>query len=96
MTDLVQKRLLFSWFLLCAITLVYVAMDVSAGDQRPGASALVTAIAILIALIKVRLIMRELMDVRHAPGLLRHVTDGLVVVMAIALIGSYAAGRASG
>ena len=38
--------------------------------------------------------MREFMDVRHAPRVLRTMTDVLVVVMAVALLGSYLVGKA--
>jgi len=39
--------------------------------------------------------MREFMDVRHAPRMMRRLTDLLVAVIAVALLASYAAGKAS-
>ena len=38
--------------------------------------------------------MREFMDVRHAPRVLRSMTDVLVGVMAVALLASYLVGKA--
>ena len=38
--------------------------------------------------------MREFMDVRNAPPLLRRLTDLLVVVIAVSLLASYLVGRA--
>jgi hypothetical protein len=45
-------------------------------------------------LIKFRIIMREFMEVRHAPPLLRRLTDILVAVIAVALLGTYLVGQA--
>jgi len=44
--------------------------------------------------VKVRIIFREFMEVRHAPVLLRRLTDGWVVLMAVCLLGSYFIGSA--
>jgi hypothetical protein len=46
------------------------------------------------ALVKVRIIFREFMEVRHAPVLLCRLTDGWVVLMAVCLLGSYFVGMA--
>jgi hypothetical protein len=50
--------------------------------------------AIVIALIKVRIIFREFMEVRHAPALLCRLTDGWVVLIGVCLLGSYFVGSA--
>ena len=42
---------------------------------------MVTVSAIVIALIKVRIIFREFMEVRHAPALLCRLTDAWVVLI---------------
>jgi hypothetical protein len=55
-------------------------------------STVVTVSAIAIALIKVRIIFREFMEVRHAPALLCRLTDAWVVLIAVCLIGSYFVG----
>lgn len=89
-----NKRLFVVWLVLVGITLSYLWIDHAVGGGGlPRASTVVTVIAICLALVKVRIIMREFMEVRHAPRLLCHLTDLLVVVMAAALLGSYAAGR---
>ena len=45
--------------------------------------------AIAIALLKVRIIFREFMEVRHAPALLCRLTDAWVLLIAVCLLGSY-------
>jgi cytochrome c oxidase subunit IV len=89
------KRLLIVWLILTLMTLVYVWLDRTV-DQNGTlkASTVVTVSAIVIALIKVRIIFREFMEVRHAPVLLRRLTDGWVVLIAVCLFGSYFVGSA--
>ena len=90
-----SKRLLIVWLILTSMTLVYVWLDHTA-DQNGmlKASTVVTVGAIVIALIKVRIIFREFMEVRHAPVLLRRLADGWVVLIAVCLLGSYFVGSA--
>ena len=45
------------------------------------------------ALIKVRIIFREFMEVRHAPLLLCRLTDLWVVLTGVILLGCYLVGR---
>ena len=49
----------------------------------------VTSSVIVIALIKVRIIFREFMEVRNAPVLLCRLTDAWVVMIGAALLGCY-------
>jgi hypothetical protein len=90
-----NKRLLIVWLILTAMTLAYVWIDHTA-DQNGTlrASTVVTVSAIGIALIKVRIIFREFMEVRHAPVLLCRLTDAWVVLIAACLLGSYFVGSA--
>jgi hypothetical protein len=90
-----SKRLLAVWLVLSALTLVYVLMDRTV-DQNGTlrASTVVTVSAIVIALIKVRIIFREFMEVRHARALLRRLTDAWVVLVGVSLLGSYFVGMA--
>ena len=60
----------------------------------PIASTVVTVFAVCFALIKVRIIMREFMEVRNAPKVLRRLTDFWVLLMAAALLGVYFGGTA--
>jgi hypothetical protein len=88
-----NKRLAIVWLILSAMTLAYIWLDHSADDNGVyRASTVVTVAAIVIALIKVRIIFREFMEVRHAPAVLRRLTDAWVVLMAVCLLGSYLIG----
>ena len=49
---------------------------------------------IVIALVKVRIIFREFMEVRRAPALLRRLTDVWMLILAASLLGCYFAGLA--
>ena len=90
-----NKRLLIVWAILTSMTLVYVWLDHSVdGSGALRASTVVTVSAIVIALIKVRIIFREFMEVRHAPALLCRLTDGWVVLVGVCLLGSYVVGSA--
>lgn len=90
-----NKRLMFVWLLLTVMTLAYIWLDHSADDDRVyQASTVVTVSAIVIALVKVRIIFREFMEVRHAPARLRRLTDAWVVLIGTALLGSYFIGSA--
>jgi Prokaryotic Cytochrome C oxidase subunit IV len=88
-----NKRLLIVWAILTSMTLAYVWLDHSV-DQNGTlrASTVVTVSAIVIALIKVRIIFREFMEVRHAPALLCRLTDAWVVLIGVCLLGSYFVG----
>ena len=95
MNNKVNRRLLFVWLILSGLTLIYLLIDHSADhDGILEASTVVTVSAIVIALIKVRIIFREFMEVRHAPALLCRLTDGWVALIAAALLGSYFLGIA--
>jgi Prokaryotic Cytochrome C oxidase subunit IV len=90
-----KLRLLAAWLILVAITVIYLGIDRSADDEGTlAASTIVTISAILLALAKVRIIMREFMDVRHAPPPLRRLTDLLVAVIGVSLLASYLIGTA--
>ncbi|MFI5511425.1 cytochrome C oxidase subunit IV family protein [Mycobacterium sp. NPDC051804] len=95
MSNTFNRRLLIVWSILTLLTLAYVWMD-EAVDQNGTltASTVVTVSAIAIALIKVRIIFREFMEVRHAPAWLCRLTDGWVVLVATCLLGSYFVGTA--
>jgi Prokaryotic Cytochrome C oxidase subunit IV len=90
-----NKRLLVVWLVLTSMTLAYVWMDGSVDDDGMlGASSVVTVGAIAIALVKVRIIFREFMEVRHAPAVLSRLTDAWVVLIGACLVGSYFIGMA--
>lgn len=95
MSTTFNRRLLIVWLILTSMTLAYVWMDHTV-DQNGTlrASTVVTVSAIVIALIKVRIIFREFMEVRHAPALLCRLTDAWVVLIGVCLLGSYFVGSA--
>ena len=90
-----KRRLAVAWLVLVAITVAYLWIDRSADDGGTlVASTIVTVSAIFLALVKVRIVMRELMDVRHAPPPLRRLTDLLVAVIGVSLLATYLVGQA--
>ena len=90
-----NKRLAQVWLILALLTLSYLWIDRTADhDGAFHPSVVVTVTAIVIALVKVRIIFREFMEVRHAPVFLCRITDLWVVLIADALIASYLAGTA--
>ena len=90
-----NRRLFVVWLVLVAITLTYRWIDHSADHGGVAVpSTLVSVTAICLALVKVRIIMREFMEVRNAPPLLCRLTDLWVVLMAAALLGVYFGGKA--
>jgi hypothetical protein len=86
-----ERRLAVAWLAVVAVTLIYLLID---GSGISGASAVASVSAIGVALVKLRIIMREFMDVRHAPRVLRTLTDALVITMGVFLVGTYLIGRA--
>jgi Prokaryotic Cytochrome C oxidase subunit IV len=89
-----NRRLFVVWLILVAISLAYLWIDHTAmRGPIPTASTAVTIVAITLALIKVRIIMREFMEVRSAPRVLCRITDVWVVVMGLAMVGVYVAGN---
>ncbi|ARG57672.1 cytochrome C oxidase subunit IV family protein [Mycobacterium kansasii] len=86
-----NKRLLVVWVVLASLTFSYLWFDYAV-DGTPKAGAVITSSVIVIALIKVRIIFREFMEVRQSPAMLRHLTDACVLVVGAALLGSYLVG----
>ena len=75
--------------------MIYLWIDHTAEEGGVAtASTAVTVSAIVLALVKYRIVLREFMDVRHAPLLLRRLTDVLVGVIAVSLLATYFVGRA--
>lgn len=83
------------WTVLAALTLGYLWLDHSAGHAGTlKSNAVVTSSVIVIALVKVRIIFREFMEVRNAPVLLCRLTDAWVLLMGVALLSCYFTGMA--
>jgi hypothetical protein len=89
-----STRLFVAWLVVVGITLMYLWIDHSADESGALlASTAVTVAAIGLALVKVWIIMREFMDVRHAPAWLRWLTNAMVAVIAASLLCTYLVGR---
>ena len=89
-----EKRLIVVWLALSAITITQLGVGWLDGRDGLRPNAAITASAIVIALVKVRVIFREFMEVRHAPVLLGRLTDLWVVLAGVSLLGCYFAGMA--
>jgi hypothetical protein len=90
-----NKRLFVVWLILVVITVSYLFIAHTASPHGVAtASTVVTVAAICLALVKVRIIMREFMEVRGAPQMLCRLTDFWVLLMGVAMLGVYLAGRA--
>jgi hypothetical protein len=87
-----EKRLSVAWLALSAITITQLGVGSLDGQDGLTPNAALTASAIVIALIKVRVIIREFMEVRHAPVLLCRLTDLWVVFAGVSLLGCYFVG----
>ena len=88
-----EKRLLVVWLVLSAMTIAQLAVGSVDRQATLAPNAAITSSAIVMALIKVRLIFREFMEVRHAPVLLCRLTDLWIVLTGAVLLGCYLAGR---
>ena len=89
-----EKRLIIVWLALSAITLSQLGVGSLDGQEALRPNAAITSTAIAIALIKVRIIFREFMEVRHAPVLLGRLTDLWLAITAVSLLGCYFIGLA--
>ena len=84
-----SNRLLTSWLGLSLITLVSWWIGTNHGQRHFEPNAAVTYAVLLIAAVKIRVIMREFMEVRLAPPLLRRVTDAWIALIFVLLLSVY-------
>jgi hypothetical protein len=89
-----EQRLILVWLALSAITISQLGVGSFEDRGMLTPSAAITATAIGIALLKVRIIFREFMEVRHSPEWLCRLTDLWVVLTGVILLGGYFAGMA--
>ena len=89
-----EKRLIVVWLALSAITIAQLGVGSLDGRDALRPNAAITVSAIVIALIKVRIIIQEFMEVRHAPPLLCRLTDLWVAFAGVSLLGCYFVGMA--
>ena len=88
------KRLTLAWLALSAITIAQLGVRSLDARRAFTPDVAVASMAIAIALVKVRIIFREFMEVRHAPRLLRRLTDLWLVFTGAMLLGCYFVGIA--
>jgi hypothetical protein len=87
-------RLALAWFALVAVTLLSWWIGTRHGEAPFVPSAALSLGVLAISAVKVRVILREFMEVRHAPVLLRRLTDAWLVLLFVAMIAAYlSAGR---
>jgi apolipoprotein N-acyltransferase len=91
-----EKRLLVVWIALSAITAISWWIGSAHGHDAFRLNVFITFSVILLAIIKARVIIREFMEVRQAPALLRRLTDGWLLCIAVALLGIYSIGAMLG
>jgi Prokaryotic Cytochrome C oxidase subunit IV len=84
--DETEKRLALWWALLVVLTLVSFR-----GARAFASPAQVAAAVLVIAFVKVRIVVRQFMEVRHAPMALRLLLDAWVIVVCGGLIAMIAA-----
>jgi hypothetical protein len=89
-----ERRLILVWAALFAVTLAQLGIGGIEGHVAVARSSWIPAIAIGIALFKVRVILREFMEVRHAPVRLGRLTDLWIVLTAAILLLGHLAGTA--
>ena len=89
-----ETRPIVIWLALSAITILQLGIGSIDARAALAGKAAIAASVIGIALIKVRIIIREFMEVRHAPVLLGRLTDLWVVLTGAILLGGYLAGAA--
>lgn len=71
------SKLFYTWVVLLAATLLSATLHLQ------------TVVILAIALIKCRLVIRTYMEVRHAPGWLRHSCDGWLLLNGVMLSSYY-------
>jgi hypothetical protein len=94
MTGSSTRRLALVWLALSAVTLVSWWIGSAHGQPAFRLNAAVTFGVLAIAAVKVRLIITEFMEARHAPRLLRRLTDAWLALLMLSLLAIYWLGSA--
>ena len=89
MTAPSEKRLLTILLVLSAITLISWWIGAQHGQGELRLNGPVTFAVLMIAAVKVRLIIREFMEARQAPSLLRRIADAWLVLLVGSLLVIY-------
>lgn len=83
------NRLTLTWLLLSVITIINWQLGADHAGQTFHLDSAITAAVIAFALIKMRFIMREFMEVRTAPAIVKWITDGWLVATFAVLMAAY-------
>ncbi|WP_428311821.1 cytochrome C oxidase subunit IV family protein [Hydrocarboniphaga sp.] len=89
---LLKDRLTLTWLLLSALTAISWWIGSRHGHHAFVANAAITYSVILMAALKIRFILTEFMDLRHAPPLLRRIADAWLALLVIGLLALYSLG----
>lgn len=87
-----EKRMLVVWLALSGITILSWLIGAPHGHEDFALSAAITFSVMIIAAIKVRIIMREFMEIRGASVLLRNLTDAWLLTAFTIMLGVYTYG----
>jgi hypothetical protein len=87
-----EKRISAVWLALSVITIVSWLIGAPHGHESFQLNAAITFSVLVIAAIKVRIIMREFMEIRGAPALLRNLTDAWLLTAFTIMLGVYTFG----
>lgn len=85
-------RLTLAWFALVAVTLLSWWIGARHGEAPFAPMPAVSLSVLAISAVKVRVILREFMEVRHAPALLHRVTDVWIALLFVAMVAAYLLG----
>ena len=87
-----KTRLSLVWLLLSAITVMSWWIGSRHGQPSFVSNAVISYSVILMAALKIRVIVSEFMEVRHAPPLLRYLMDAWLALLVLALLSIYSIG----
>lgn len=85
MAQSLSRRLFLAWLALAGVTLLAWWLGHRGGGEVASRDVVALG-AIAITVIKVRVILREFMEVRTAPMLLKRLTDGWLALFAAAML----------
>lgn len=85
-------RLTLTWFALVAVTLLAWWIGTRHGEAPFVPSAALSLGVLVISAVKVRVILREFMEVRHAPALLKRGADVWLAALFAAMTAAYLLG----
>ena len=86
MRELLSSRITFFWCLLVAATVVSLELGHGYGLDNPQAASVAV---IVVAFVKVRFVLLEFMEIRHAPVLMRVIGEAWIIAVCVALVWLY-------